>query len=115
MSLQEQLSTLKAQNIASLPKEKIDVLLDETEMLGKSGIVEAAPVTGDTLKDFTLPNHLDEKRSLAALRELGACRRDILQGRMVPLLQPGVARLPGGSAGDQDRGSHPGRHHAGTP
>jgi len=71
MSLQEQLSTLKAESIATHPKEKVDVLLDETEKLSKSGIVEAAPKTGDTLKDFTLPNHLGEKTSLASLRERG--------------------------------------------
>lgn len=71
MSLQEQLSELKAKNIASHPKEKVDVLLDETEKLSKSGIVEKAPKAGEKLGDFTLPNQTGEKRSLASLREHG--------------------------------------------
>lgn len=71
MSLQEQLSELKAKSIANHPKEKIDAMLDETQKLSKSGIVENAPKAGEKLRDFTLPNQLGEKRSLASLREHG--------------------------------------------
>lgn len=71
MSLQEQLSTLKAQTIANLPEELAAVMVDETEKLTASGIVALAPKPGDIFEDFTLPNHLGEKRSLAALRERG--------------------------------------------
>ena len=67
MSLQEQLSTFKAQSIANLPKELAAVMLDETEKLSELGIVALAPKTGDMFEDFTLPNHLGEKRSLVAL------------------------------------------------
>lgn len=71
MSLQEQLSTLKAQTIANLPEELAAVMLDETKKLSESAIIALAPKTGDMFEDFTLPNHLGEKRSLAALRENG--------------------------------------------
>ena len=71
MSLQEQLSQLNAKTTAALPKESIAVMRDETQKLRKSRIVESAPLTGDELADFILPNHLGEKRSLAALRERG--------------------------------------------
>ena len=71
MSLQEQLSTLKAQTIADLPDELAAVMLDETEKLTASGIVALAPKPGDVFDDFTLPNYLGENRSLASMRERG--------------------------------------------
>ena len=52
MSLKEQLSTLKAQNIAKLPNDAVAVLLADAKKLGESGIVEGAPKVGEKLKDF---------------------------------------------------------------
>lgn len=71
MSLQQQLSRLKAQSTAKLPEELGSVMQDETEKLSESGIVASAPKTGDILAEFTLPNQLGEMRSLASLRKKG--------------------------------------------
>ncbi|MCR4288985.1 MAG: AhpC/TSA family protein [Candidatus Scalindua sp.] len=71
MSLKEQLSTLKAQNLAKFPEDIKTIMLDEAKKLSDSGIVEGAPKVGDKLKDFTLSNHLGENRSLASLRKNG--------------------------------------------
>lgn len=71
MSLKEQLSTLKAQNLAKFPEDIKNILLDDLEKLSESGLIEAAPKAGGKLKDFTLPNHRGEKSSLASLREKG--------------------------------------------
>ncbi|MHC4707572.1 MAG: peroxiredoxin-like family protein [Planctomycetota bacterium] len=71
MSLKDQLAVLKAQNLANFSQETKNILLGDLKNLSESGIVEDAPKVGDKLKDFTLPNHLGEKKSLASLREKG--------------------------------------------
>ncbi|QEG39353.1 peroxiredoxin-like family protein [Roseimaritima ulvae] len=71
MSLHEKLSQLNAEIIAALPAESVTVMREQTQRLRESRIVASAPKTGDRLKDFHLPNHLGEMRSLAALRERG--------------------------------------------
>jgi len=71
MSLKEQLSELKAQNLAQFPEDVKTILLDDLKKLSESGLIEAAPNTGDRLKDVTLPNHRGEVVSLASLREKG--------------------------------------------
>ena len=84
MSLQEQLSTLKAKNIANHPREKVDVLLEETEKLDKSGIVDRAQKAGEKIKDFTLPNQLGEQRRLAAIRADGPVVISFYRGGWCP-------------------------------
>lgn len=71
MSLQEQLTTLKEENLAKLPEEAKSIIFDDLKQLSKSGLVESAPNTGDTLKDFNLPNHRGEVSSLKKLKEKG--------------------------------------------
>jgi len=71
MSLQEQLTNLKEANLAKFPEEIKNVIFDDLNKLNKSGIVEAAPKTGDTLPDFSLPNHRGEVTSIAELRKKG--------------------------------------------
>ncbi|MCW8932709.1 MAG: AhpC/TSA family protein [Gammaproteobacteria bacterium] len=71
MSLQEQLSTLKEQILAQIPKEAQKIMFADLERLDKSGLVEGAPKVGERLKDFELPNHLGEARSLSQLIEKG--------------------------------------------
>ena len=71
MALNEQLSTLKAQNIANHPKEAVSLLLDDMKKLSESGIVEGAPKVGEKLKDFKLSGPLGEDRNLSQLRETG--------------------------------------------
>ena len=53
MSLQEQLSELKAQNMARIPEEAMAVIMADMEKLSTSDIVAKAPKTGDKLKDFS--------------------------------------------------------------
>lgn len=71
MSLQEQLTNLKEANLEKFPEEIKNVILDDLNKLSESGIIEAAPNTGDKLKDFSLPNHRGEVTSLAELRKKG--------------------------------------------
>lgn len=71
MTLQEQLTSLKEQNLAKFSDEVRKTILDDFEKLSKSGLVEAAPKVGDKLKDFVLGNHLEKKVSLNSIRENG--------------------------------------------
>jgi len=71
MSLQQQLADLKSENLAKIPKEAQAVMFDDLTKLTESGLIEKAPNTGDTLKDFTLPNHRGENSDLAELRKKG--------------------------------------------
>lgn len=71
MSLKEELSTLKAENLAQIPTDIQKTMFADLEKLGTSGLIEAAPKTGEKLKDFILPNHLGEKKSLSKLRKNG--------------------------------------------
>ncbi len=71
MSLQEDLSILKAQNLAQIPEESKNIMFADLKKISGSGIVEAAPKVGEKLKDFSLSNHLGEFRNLAELRAKG--------------------------------------------
>lgn len=71
MSLQTQLTQFKESKITQIPEEIKNIMFDDLAKLSESGIVEAAPKTGDILKDFTLPNHRGEVSSLAELRKQG--------------------------------------------
>lgn len=71
MSLQEQLTKLKEENLAKFPEAVKNVLLGDLKELSESDLVEKAPNTGDSLNGFTLPNHLGEVTSLADLRKKG--------------------------------------------
>jgi peroxiredoxin len=71
MSLQEQLTQLKEENLAKFPEEIKSIMIDDLNKLSASGLIEAAPNTGDTLKDFSLPNYRGELSSLAVLRKKG--------------------------------------------
>lgn len=71
MSLKEELSTLKAENLTQIPIDVQKIMFADLEKLGASGLIETAPKAGEKLKDFILPNHLGEKRSLSELREKG--------------------------------------------
>lgn len=71
MSLQAQLTKLKTENLATFPEEIKSVLLNDLAQLSESGLIEAAPNTGDKLKNFSLPNHRGELSSLDALRKKG--------------------------------------------
>ncbi len=84
MSLQEQLATLKAQNIAALPKQAVDIILNDIKTLSQSGIIEGAPKVGETLKDFRLSNHLGDTRDLAQLRQKGAVVVTFYRGGWCP-------------------------------
>jgi len=71
MSLKEQLAALKTENASKIPAGTQAVMAGDLQALGESGIVERAPKVGDKLKNFTLPNHLGETRSLSQLLEKG--------------------------------------------
>lgn len=71
MSLKEQLTTLKAENLSKIPEEAQAIIFSDLKWLEKSGIVNQAPKVGERLKYFDLPNHLGESRNLAQLLEKG--------------------------------------------
>ena len=71
MSLKQQLSELKAQNLAQFPEDIKGIFRDTLKDLSESGLVEAAPRVGEPLKDFQLTNHRGEEIGLASLREKG--------------------------------------------
>lgn len=71
MSLQEDLSTLKAQYLALIPKEVTKTMFADLEKLDKSGLVVGAPKAGEKLKDFSLSNQLGEVQNLTQLRAKG--------------------------------------------
>ena len=52
MSLKEQLSTLKAQNLAKFPEDIKTILLDDAKKMSESDLVEGAPKAGEKLKGF---------------------------------------------------------------
>ncbi|RMF47574.1 MAG: AhpC/TSA family protein, partial [Deltaproteobacteria bacterium] len=71
MSLQEQLTARKQEARAQSSPEVKDTQLRDLKKLAESGIIEAAPKVGDSLKDFELPNHRGEITRLADLRQKG--------------------------------------------
>ena len=71
MSLKEELAAMKAQSVAKIPKDALEVMMNATQELGASGIAEQAPKQGDKLQDFELPNQTGEQRSLAAMLKNG--------------------------------------------
>ena len=71
MSLQTQLSELKAQNIERIPEEAMAVIVADMEKLSASDIVAKAPKVGDKLKDFSLPNQSGKTRTLKSYLDKG--------------------------------------------
>ena len=71
MSLKEDLAAMKAQSVAKIPADALEVMMNATQELGASGIEQQTPKQGDKLKDFELPNQTGDQRSLATLRKNG--------------------------------------------
>lgn len=81
MKLQEKLSAIKKESIASRPPEVVEVLVGEVEKLVKSGIANNAIKAGETLPKFALP---DEKGDLVSSQDL------LAQGPLVVSFYRGV-------------------------
>lgn len=71
MSLTKQLSKLRELNCANLSAEVNSIMADAINKLSESELINNAPKAGQKLLNFTLFNHLGEKRLLANLRETG--------------------------------------------
>lgn len=69
MTLQEKLSAMKKESIATRPPEVVAILLQEAENLVQAGIADNAIKAGEALPDFTLP---DDKNNLISSKELTA-------------------------------------------
>lgn len=67
MTLQEKLSVMKKESMATRPPEVVATLLQEVENLVQAGIVDNALKAGETLPDFSLP---DEKGQLVSSKDL---------------------------------------------
>ncbi len=71
MKLQEKLSAMKQESIATSPPEIVAVLLGETEKLVQSGIADRAIKAGESLPDFTLPDENGNLINSKALLDKG--------------------------------------------
>lgn len=71
MSLQEQLSELKANIKSQIPEDVLQKFDESIQALEESGITNHAPQVGDMLNNFVLSNQLGQQRSLAELRKSG--------------------------------------------
>jgi peroxiredoxin len=71
MSLTEQLTALRERNCANLSQEINAIMAEATKRLSESELVDQAPKAGEKLLNFSLFNHLGEKRDLTSLREKG--------------------------------------------
>ena len=67
MKLQEKLSKIKKESIATKPPELVTTLLAGIHKLQESGLVEQAISVGRTLPEFTLP---DEQGRAVSSKEL---------------------------------------------
>lgn len=67
MSLQEKLSAMKQESIATKPAEVIGPMLEETKKLIASGIAEKAIKVGEILPEFNLS---DEKGNVVNSKDL---------------------------------------------
>ncbi|MBM9512255.1 redoxin domain-containing protein [Desulfogranum marinum] len=67
MTLQEKLSAMKKESMATRPPEVVATLLQEVENLIQAGIADNALKVGETLPDFSLP---DEKGQLVSSKDL---------------------------------------------
>ena len=67
MKLQEKLTAMKKESIASRPPEIVEVLVGEVEKLVDSGIASNAIGIGKVLPEFTLP---DEKGNMVSSKDL---------------------------------------------
>lgn len=71
MTLQEQLSKLKNQNLSFISEEVKRVMFNENELLKESFLLDSIPQPGDKLDDFNLINPLGKNRSLEDIRKKG--------------------------------------------
>ena len=67
MKLQEKLTAMKKENMASRPPEIVEVLLGEVKKLVDSGIAGNAIGVGETLPEFILP---DERGNTVSSKDL---------------------------------------------
>lgn len=71
MTLQHKLDDFKSNFESSQPATTIEIMHRATRELKESGIVENAVKRGDTLPDFSLPNHAGEIITLSSLLQKG--------------------------------------------
>ena len=71
MKLQEKLSAMKQETIATKPPEVVAALLQGIEELVQSGLAKRAIKIGETLPEFTLPDQKGNLVSSKALLENG--------------------------------------------
>lgn len=67
MKLQEKLNAMKKESIATIPPEKVAILLQATEELVRSGIADKAIKVGEPFPEFALP---DVKGNVVSSKDL---------------------------------------------
>jgi len=67
MTLQERLSAMKKESLATKPPEVVAIMLQEVEKLVQAGIAGKAIEAGEVLPEFTLP---DENGDLVNSKDL---------------------------------------------
>lgn len=69
MRLQEEIKAFKDKALANIPHETIDIMVNATDKLTESGIINRALAKGDTMPPFSLPDiksHIVTSRNLLA-------------------------------------------------
>ncbi|GAA4970850.1 peroxiredoxin-like family protein [Algibacter aquimarinus] len=84
MNLTEQLKQKKEQSLASIPKEKLDVMLGSTQDLINVHLSNNALKTGDTMVDFELPNVNGKKEALSSYLQKGSTVISFYRGGWCP-------------------------------
>ena len=56
MRLQDEIKAFNEEALAGIPQETINIMVNATEKLAESGIVNLALAKGDTMPPFSLPN-----------------------------------------------------------
>lgn len=81
MSLQEKLNAMKEQGKTRIPEKLRAIMLQATEDLQQSGIVDGVIKKGATIPDFTLNNAKGEAVNLQSLLAKGPVVLSIYRGK----------------------------------
>lgn len=104
MSLNQALRDLNSQGLAKMPPTAKAILQTSLRELLASGLAEKALQVGQKVPDGVLPNAFGRKTPFRSLSP-GAAGDQLLPGKLVPLLQFGIAGPTGHLARTSSTGS----------
>lgn len=110
MLLNQTLRDLNSQGLAKMPPTAKAILQTSLRELLASGLAEKALQVGQKVPDGVLPNAFGQKNSHSGSLCPGAAGDQLLPGKLVPLLQFGIAGPTGHLARTSSTGSSIGGH-----